>query len=128
MQNIKDVAKRETGGPALAPEIPAVTPQVDIYENKDEILLYADMPGVAKEDMTINIENGKLFLTGRRKFETSGSAWLDEFGAVEFRRTFAVPQGISMEKASAELQEGVLKLHLPKSDIFKMRKIEIKEN
>jgi len=128
MQNIKDVAKRETSSPALASEIPAVPPEVDIYENEEEILLYADMPGVAREDMAINIENGKLFLTGRRKFETTGSAWLDEFGAVEYRRTFAVPQGLSMEKASAELQEGVLKLHLPKSEVFKMRQIEIKAN
>lgn len=107
-------------------QIPDVAPAVDIFENEDEILLHAEMPGVKKEDIVVNIDNGKLELSGIRKLETAGAANWQEFEDVEYRRSFSVPQSIDLAKINAELKEGILRLHLPKSDKAKPRQIEIK--
>lgn len=126
MSERTDLMKREESMPETNREIPAVNPLVDIYENEDEILLHADMPGVMKDDITVNIDNGKLTLTGTRKIETTGSAQWEEFGNVEYRRNFSVPQTIDVEKINAVLKDGVLRLHLPKSEAAKPRQIQIK--
>lgn len=126
MSDTKELVKREESLPERSREIPAVAPLVDIYENDDEILLHVDMPGVDKKDITVNIDNGRLALGGVRKVETSGATQWEEFGDVEFQRTFSVPQTIDAEKIDAELKDGVLRLHLPKSEAAKPRQIEIK--
>lgn len=107
-------------------ELPRIAPVVDIYENEDEILLYADMPGVQKEHVTINVDNGKLEICGSRSLQTKGNGAWKEFGDVEYRRVFSVPQSIDVEKVNAELKDGVLKLHLPKSEAAKPRTIKIR--
>ena len=100
-------------------------PDVDIVENENEILLLADLPGVAKENLTIHIENGKLMLSGTRKMEHSGAANWEEFASTEFKRNFSVPQSIEVTKVNAELRDGVLTLHLPKSSAAKPKTIQI---
>ena len=102
------------------------TPAVDIYENEDEILLHADMPGVVKENISVDLDNGTLSISGVRKLETKGVATYEEFSDVEYVRSFSVPQTIDVEKVEAELKNGVLRLHLPKSEAAKPRQIEIK--
>ncbi len=106
-------------------ELPSVRPLVDIFENDSEILLHADMPGVVKEDISINMDNGKLYLSGIRHMEKVGAVNWEEFGDLEYTRTFSVPQTIDVAKVSADLIDGVLKLHLPKSEAAKPRRIEI---
>ena len=108
-------------------KLPRIAPVVDIFENEDEILLYADMPGVQKEHVTINVDNGKLEISGIRHLQTKGSSSWQEFGDVEYSRVFAVPQSIDVEKVIAELKEGVLKLHLPKAEAAKPRTIKISQ-
>ncbi|MBU1344878.1 MAG: Hsp20/alpha crystallin family protein [Proteobacteria bacterium] len=103
-----------------------VAPIVDIFENEDEILLHADMPGVVKQDISVNIDNGTLSLSGVRKLKTQGKATWEEFGNVEYVRNFSVPPTIDVERVEAELKDGVLLLHLPKSEAAKPRQIEIK--
>lgn len=126
MNDRTKLLKQEESIPKTNIEIPALAPLVDIYENDDEILLYADMPGVDKKDITVNIDNGKLSLSGVRKIETTGAVQWEEFGNVEYRRTFSVPQTIDVDKINAELKDGVLRLHLTKSEAAKPKQIEIK--
>jgi HSP20 family molecular chaperone IbpA len=126
MSERTDVVKKEQSMPERSRDIPSVVPLVDIYENDEEILLRTDMPGVEKKDISINIDNGKLSLGGIRKFESKGSAQWEEFGNVEYQRTFSVPQTIDPDKIEAELKNGVLSLHLPKSEAAKPRQVEIK--
>ena len=126
MSETTDVAKRKERSPETTGKLLTIIPSVDIYENNDEILLYADMPGVTKENMTINLENGKLSITGTRRIESAGTPQFIEFGSVQFQRTFSVPQGIDTNKVNAELKEGVLRLHLPKTDAVKLKHIDIK--
>lgn len=126
MNERQDLKVREEALSERKRPIPTVAPLVDILENDDEILLYADMPGVDKKDITINIDNGRLALSGIREVSPIGAANWEEFGDVEFRRTFSVPQTIDVARVNAELKDGVLLLHLPKSEAAKPRQIEIK--
>jgi HSP20 family molecular chaperone IbpA len=83
------------------------------------------MPGVAKEDVDINVDNGTLRIAGVRHLKRSGAVNWEEFGDVAYRRTFSVPQTIDVNKVNAELNDGVLSLHLPKSEEAKPRQIKI---
>jgi len=126
MSDKKELVKTEKEMVEQSRPIPTVAPLVDIYENDDEILLHADMPGVEKDKIAVNVDNGTLTITGVRELETKGVATWEEFGNVEYRRNFSVPQTIDVEKVNAELKDGVLRLHLPKSEAAKPKQIEIK--
>lgn len=126
MNERQDVIVKEEALSERKSQIPTVAPMVDILENENEILLFADMPGVDKKDISINIDNGRLALSGIREVNPVGAVTWEEFGDVEYRRTFSVPQSIDVAAVHAELKEGVLLLHLPKSESARPRQIEIK--
>ncbi len=125
MNKTKDIVKTEAKNIEKTRELRSAIPAVDIYENDNEIMLYADMPGVIKENISVNIDNGTLSLSGVRKIEKAGVTTWEEFSDVEYVRNFSVPQTIDVEKVEAEIKDGVLKLHLPKSAAAKPRQIEI---
>ena len=112
-----------------APEIlkpgQAITPDVDIFVNDREILLIADLPGVKKEDLAINVENNTLTLEGSFVHDFAGTAQRKEFESMNYRRVFTLPQGLDAEKTTAELKLGVLFLHLPKSAASQPRQIKV---
>jgi len=119
MNTETNIRKHENNVPEKMAQRAAVAPAVDIFENKDELLILADLPGVAKEDLSIHFDKGQLTLEGR----------LREFGPDEepfdYRRSFVVPQGIDAEKISANLQSGVLRVVLPKPAAIKPRQIAV---
>ena len=125
MNERKALTKTEEKNIEKTHDLRSAVPAVDIYENDNEILLHADMPGVVKEDVSVNIDNGTLSLSGVRKIETKGSSNWEEFSDVEYVRSFSVPQNIDVDKVGAELKDGVLRLYLPKSEEAKPRQIEI---
>jgi HSP20 family molecular chaperone IbpA len=100
-------------------ERPTYAPPVDIYENKDEILIFADVPGVTQEELDIQLDKDQLTIEARRSATTGGEQ------AFDYKRTFVVPRGIDAEKIGANLQSGVLKLTLPKSAAMKPRQIAV---
>ncbi len=122
----RDIVQREEKNIEKTREMNEMTPAVDIYENDDEILLHVEMPGVVKEDIKVDIDNGILSFSGIRKLKTEGVRTYEEFTDVEYARSFSVPQTIEIDKVEAELKNGILKLHLPKSEAVKPRQIEIK--
>jgi HSP20 family molecular chaperone IbpA len=126
MSENTELVTRKDQAQDLEQQRPVITPEVDIFESEHEILLRADLPGVGKDDLAINIDNGKLTLSGIRRMAPTGASTWREFGEVEFRRNFSVPQSIDTDKVSAELKDGLLCLHLPKSEAAKPRQIEIK--
>jgi len=101
-------------------------PTVDIYENKEEVLLVADLPGVAADGVSIQFEKNELTIEGKRSVSPEGSALAAEFRPLDFQRTFLVPQGIQGDGISAEMAHGVLKVRLPKIDARKPRQITVK--
>lgn len=103
-------------------------PNVDIVEGRDELTLYADMPGASPDGIEINFENGVLTLHGRVDERISGETkylWR-EYGVGDFHRTFQLSDEIDASQISAEFRHGVLVLHLPKVEHAKPRKIEVK--
>src|SRR5690349_15297598 len=107
----------------------AWSPSVDIYENKDNIVLEAELPGMKPEDVNISIENNVLTIHGERKFEKKDDK--DNFHRVErsygsFTRSFTLPPTVRSENATAEFENGVLRLSLAKREEAKPRRIEIK--
>ncbi len=106
----------------------AWAPSVDIYENKDQIVLEAELPGMNQEDFDLSIENNVITLRGERKFEKTEES--DNYHRVErsygsFTRSFTLPQTVSAESATAEYNNGVLRVTLPKREETKARRIQV---
>lgn len=120
------LAKQQTQSMVHSDQRQAIAPECDIYESSDEVLLVADLPGVSTDALKINIDNGELALEARRDVSTSGALLGGELRDCDFRRRFAVPPGIDGAKINAELKDGVLRLHLPKSDALKPRQISVR--
>jgi len=102
------------------------TPAVDIFESENDITLVADMPGVGKEGLDISLEKGLLTLNGEVSMESRGKSLLREFKATNYHRQFRISEHIDAEKATAELNNGVLTLTVPKAESAKPKKIEIR--
>jgi HSP20 family protein len=105
------------------------SPSVDIYENKDQIVLEAELPGMKRADFDVSVENNVITLRGERQFEKKEDA--DNYHRVEraygsFTRSFTLPNTVSTEGATAEYRNGVLRVTLPKREETKARRIEIK--
>jgi HSP20 family molecular chaperone IbpA len=105
---------------------PFYTPRVDIRESADELTLVADMPGVEADGVDINLENGELTLHGRVNPRHAGIGSLySEYGIGDFHRAFRLSSEIDSARITANVKNGVLTVHLPKSDAAKPRKIEV---
>ena len=107
----------------------AWSPNVDIYENKDQIVLEAELPGMRPDDVDISIENNVLTLHGERKFEKKDDN--DNFHRVErsygsFTRSFTLPPTVAADTADATFDNGLLRLTLAKREEAKPRRIEVK--
>lgn len=104
-------------------------PRIDIWEGENELVLHADMPGVKPENIDIRFENRELTIRGQvcPRYDDVRLMY-GEYGIGDFHRTFAIGEAIDTEKISAEMTGGVLRLHLPKSEKVKPRRIKVKAN
>ena len=105
-----------------------VTPAVDIFENSATITLLADMPGVAADDLKIDLDDDVLTITGRVRPPESNKETdvFREFRFGTFQRKFNLSESIDQERIEANLTNGVLRLQLPKVERAKARKIQVK--
>ena len=104
-------------------------PTVDISETEGEYLIKAELPEVRKEDVKVTVENGVLTLQGERRQETEEKG--KRFHRVErsygcFVRSFTLPESVDESSVKAEYKDGVLNLHLPKSEKVKPKAIDVK--
>ena len=104
-------------------------PSVDISETEGEYQIKAEIPDVKKEDVKITLEDGVLTIQGQRKQEKEDKG--TRYHRIErsygsFVRTFSLPDVIEVERVKAEFKDGVLNLHLPKSEKAKPKAIEVK--
>lgn len=106
----------------------AWAPPVDIAEEKDRILITAELPGFREDQIEIQTEDGTLTLRGERKFEkeTEGRSYHRvERSYGQFVRTFSLPNNVDREKIKADFINGLLKVELPKREEAKPRTIRI---
>ena len=104
-------------------------PPVDIAEDEKEYTIKVELPGVSKEDVKVTVEGGVLSITGERKAEKEEKD--KKYHRIErsygsFFRSFTLPEGTSTEKIGAEFKDGILKLHLPKDEKAKSKKVDVK--
>jgi HSP20 family protein len=106
----------------------AWSPAVDIYENENEIVLSAEVPGIDEKDVEISLEDNTLTLKGERKFEKETKE--ENYHRIErsygsFFRSFTLPTTVNQEGVHAEHENGVLRVHLPKKPELQPRKVTI---
>ncbi len=104
------------------------SPSVDVTETDNAIEITAELPGVSKDDVEVDLENNVLTIRGEKKSETEEKGkekYLYERYYGSFQRTFSLPAPVDEGKVTAEFRNGVLKVHLEKTVQAKGRKIAI---
>ncbi len=120
----KQEIKKASGEPTR--EGVTFVPEVDISESEAGLVLYADMPGVTKDNLDIDIREGVLTVTGTVEPERDNLRLVHgEYEIGGFQRRFTLGEKIDQEKIEAKLENGVLQLTLPKAEAHKPRKITI---
>ena len=107
---------------------PFASPEVDIYEGPDELLIIVDLPGVSREGLTVSLEGPELTIEGKRASGgyPKGQPVVLEASGDDFQRSFVLPREVDPEGIRAELELGVLRVHLPKSAALKPTSIPLK--
>lgn len=105
------------------------SPLVDISEDEKEYTIKAELPDVKKEDIKLNVHDDVLTITGERKYEKEEKG--KKYHRIEraygsFMRSFTLPEDADGSKVAAEYKDGLLKVHLPKSEKAKPKAIEVK--
>lgn len=111
-------------------ELRSRTPAIDIDETAEAYLVHADIPGVRKEDISVECSENQLTITAERKYETDRNQQRYEGRHERFhgtyQRSFALPIGVDTEKIEATYDGGVLTVNIPKGEKNKARRVEIR--
>jgi HSP20 family protein len=129
MQNRIQKMLTEMLGPIQAEDF-GWAPQVDVVENDTELVIRADLPGVKKDDVQLEIGNGMLVLKGEKKEEKEvkdAQYRMVERSYGAFERSFALPSSVDADKIRADFRNGVLEVHLPKTEKAVGRKVVIND-
>jgi HSP20 family molecular chaperone IbpA len=112
---------------STAPEA-ALVPPVDVIEDGVGITLYADLPGVPKDKLSLHVEAETLTIEGEVALEmpTDMDSTHAEIGLARYRRVFSLSRELDAEKVSAEFNQGVLTLRIPKAEHAQPRRIEVR--
>ena len=105
------------------------SPLVDILEQNGKYLLKAEVPEVKKEDLKVRVEDGTLQIVGERKSEKEEKG--KKFHRIErsygnFERSFSLPEDVDASKVTSDFRDGILQIHLPKTQAAKAKAIEMK--
>jgi HSP20 family protein len=108
-------------------EAQALMPPVDVIEDADSLTLYADLPGVSKDTLSLHVDSGTLSIEAELGLSLPEGLQSShtEVSVGRFRRSFTLSKELDAEKVSAELSNGVLKLRIPKAEHAKPRRITV---
>ncbi len=106
----------------------AITPAIDIEETNDAFIVHAEMPGLEKDEFSVEFKNGYLRIRGEKKqeakMEERNYRWVERsYGS--FERSVQLPNYVDVEQATAEYRNGILTVHLPKTETGKIKEIPI---
>jgi HSP20 family protein len=104
------------------------TPALDVYEQKDNFVIKAELPGMKKEDITVSLHDGSLSISGERKSETKhedAEIYRAERFFGRFQRTVTLPASVAPDKVNAQYKDGILTVTLPKTDEAKPKQIDV---
>lgn len=104
------------------------SPSVDVYQDKDNVFVKCELPGMKKEDIEISLHNGMLTISGERKHEEEhkeGESFRSERFFGKFHRSVSLPTAVDTGKVSASYKDGILTVSLPKAEEAKPKQIEV---
>jgi HSP20 family molecular chaperone IbpA len=124
----KSLAKTESGQVAKERVRETLVPPVDVFEEKDNVTLIADLPGVGKDALDLQIDKDIMKIHGKiqKTMDKDTGGYYTEFPEKDYYRAFTVGEEIDRDKINASINNGVLKVVLPKRERAKPKKIEIK--
>ena len=134
LTNVRDEINRlfdsTSGGFARGTELfNGWTPALDLYEDKDNLIVKAELPGMKREEIEISVQDGTLVISGERKYEETSKnsePYRSERLFGRFHRTVALPKPVLSDKAKATYKDGILTVVLPKTEEAKPKHIEVK--
>jgi len=104
------------------------TPALDVYEQKENFIVKAELPGMKKEDITVSLHDGSLSISGERRSETKredAEVYRSERYFGRFQRTVTLPAPVAPDKVKAQYKDGVLTVTLPKTEEAKPKQIDV---
>jgi HSP20 family protein len=104
------------------------TPAFDVYEEKDNFVVKAELPGMKKEDINVSLHDGSLIISGERQTETLGEGaevYRAERFFGKFQRSVTLPSTVAADKVQAQYKDGILTVTLPKTEEAKPKQIEV---
>jgi HSP20 family molecular chaperone IbpA len=133
MSNVTTVREGNGTAPASAAKATAraIAPLFDVFENADELLIVADVPGVQSGGIDLRVEKDTLLLVARRAVRAEGApgpALAREYDDVDFATRLRIPAGIDAAAVTAETRNGTLTVRLPKAAAAKPRKIAVRSS
>jgi HSP20 family protein len=115
-----------------AAELRAWSPTIEVFEKNNRLVTKVDLPGVKREDVKVEVTDGRLTISGERKRETEekkGNVYKSEREYGSFYRSVPLPEGVKLDDVNATFADGVLEVSvpMPAEPETKVRKVEIKE-
>lgn len=107
------------------------TPALDMYEDKDNVYVRAELPGMKKEDIDVSLHNGSLSISGERKNQEEfkdAEVYRSERFVGRFQRTVTLPTPVAADKIKAQYKDGILSVTLPKAEEAKPKQIDVSIN
>ncbi|NIP39818.1 MAG: Hsp20/alpha crystallin family protein [Candidatus Dadabacteria bacterium] len=106
-----------------------LSPSVDVYEKSDKYVINAEIPGLSKDEIKIDVKDGALTISGEKKYEDKKED--ENYIRVErrygkFERRFNLPENVNVDKVTANYKNGVLEVSLPKKEEAKPKQIDVK--
>jgi HSP20 family protein len=104
------------------------TPDIEVYEDKGKLVVTAELPGMRKEDVQVEIEQDTIEISGERRRERShdeGGRYMSERSYGSFHRMIRLPEGVDSESASATFRDGLLRVEMPFNRTSRARRLEI---
>ena len=125
--NVREKQEVTMGAAESTSDKPMFSPVVDIWETDTGLMLVADMPGVAPEDLSLDLQDNTLTISGKVPPAPEGRKMLlREYEIGNFYRQFSLAENIDQSGITAAIKDGVLKLELPRVAPAQPRKIEVK--
>jgi len=106
-------------------------PALDVYEDKDNVYVKAELPGMKREEIDLSLHDGNLSISGERKVEEKhkdGEVYRSERFVGRFQRTVTLPTAVATDKVKAQYKDGILTVTLPKTEEAKPKHIDVNVN
>jgi HSP20 family protein len=123
------LGRRLSWGSWRPPSMDLRVPAIDLYEEKDQVVAKAELPGMEKNDIEVNIADHQLTIKGEKKKEEetkNKNYYRSERSYGSFCRSIELPADVDIDKAKASFKNGVLEIHLPKTEEAKKKPTQVK--